>query len=370
MNLNRILKSSLLRIVAKSLLLFIFVNCLFIFLIEVPIGKITLYNSIFPGRYRLPFGEQPEQSYNLTLDNLDAMIASHEINNHTESSDVYRVILLGDSSVWGFLQEDESTLAGILNTSIDFRCNHREIRVYNLGYPSLSVLKDLMILEKIQQYQPDLIIWFVTLESLPAQEQLITPLVANNPVLVNQVIENYDLDFDKFKINLLDYTIVGRRRELADMIRLQLYGIPWAATGIDQAIPIEYTPAQRDFEEDSSFKSFKFGALRRSDLALNVLGQAAKKLNETDFIFINEPVLVSNGVNSDIRYNFYYPRWAYDAYRRIIREFMTEKGLEYYDLWDIIPESDFTNSAIHLTTEGEWMLAERTSTILQNHCQK
>ncbi len=41
-------------------------------------------------------------------------------------------------------------------------------------------------------------------------------------------------------------------------------------------------------------------------------------------VIINEPMFISQGKNSDIRYNFYYPRWAYDDYR----EMMTEKSIK------------------------------------------
>ena len=58
-----------------------------------------------------------------------------------------------------------------------------------------------------------------------------TPLVMNNPLIVNRLIEKYKLDYAALEINLMDYTLIGRRREIADIIRLQLYGIPWSATG-------------------------------------------------------------------------------------------------------------------------------------------
>ena len=40
-----------------------------------------------------------------------------------------------------------------------------------------------------------------------------------------------------------DRTLIGARRPLADLLRLQLYGVLWAATGIDQDIPAKLHPA-------------------------------------------------------------------------------------------------------------------------------
>jgi len=74
---------------------------------------------------------------------------------------------------------------------------------------------------------------------------------------------------------------------------------------------------------------------------------------------VNEPILISRGENSDIRYNFFYPRWAYDDYRQALQAKAIANGWNYLDLWDLVPESEFTNSAIHLTPAGEQLLAER-----------
>ena len=66
-----------------------------------------------PGRPRLPWGENPQRAYNLTLNNLDAMFASHEITQ-PKQKDEFRVVLIGDSSTWGFLLKPEDTLAAQL----------------------------------------------------------------------------------------------------------------------------------------------------------------------------------------------------------------------------------------------------------------
>ena len=79
---------------------------------------------------------------------------------------------------------------------------------------------------------------------------------------------------------------------------------------------------------------------------------------------VNEPMFVSGGQNSDIRYNFFYPRWAYDDYRRLMAEQAAAQGWAYYDLWDAVPNSEYTDSAIHMTPEGEGVLAEAIGTVI------
>ncbi|BBB48491.1 SGNH/GDSL hydrolase family protein [Pelolinea submarina] len=352
------------RILIKAGLFAALFNMAFSLLMNVPIGSLSLYNHLYPGRERFPFGENPSTSYNLSIYNLDAMIASHEISAAKKEADEFRVFIVGDSSTWGFLQNPGDTLAGLLD-SRSLELNDKNVRVYNLGYPSLSVVKDLMIIDRVKQYDPDLIIWLVTLESLPVDNQLETPLVANNPILVNDLIDRYQLTtFEKIPVVWKETTLVARRRELADIIRLQIYGAMWAGTGIDQDYPDEYTPALRDFAVDESFYDFSPYDLDENRLALNVISQTVKLNSDIQFLVVNEPILIAQGENSDIRYDYYYPRWAYDQYRGIIQEKMDKAGINYNDLWDIVPQEYFTNSAIHMDKSGEEILAERIASLI------
>ncbi|MBZ0306526.1 MAG: hypothetical protein K8I82_10710, partial [Anaerolineae bacterium] len=102
----------LIRVLLKTAFLFALLNLLFALLYPMNfLGKMSLYNTLLPGRERLPYGENASQSYNLSLNNLNAMFASHVIAQE-KAADEYRVILIGDSSTWGFLLRPEDTLAG------------------------------------------------------------------------------------------------------------------------------------------------------------------------------------------------------------------------------------------------------------------
>ena len=43
---------------------------------------------------------------------------------------------------------------------------------------------------------------------------------------------------------------------------------------------------------------------------------------------------------------------------------MDKTGINYNDSWDIVPQEDFTNSAIHMDKSGEEILAERIASII------
>jgi hypothetical protein len=81
-----------------------------------------------------------------------------------------------------------------------------------------------------------------------------------------------------------------------------------------------------------------------------VLRAGVKIAGKTPILLINEPMLISAGENSDIRYNAFFPRWAYDDYRRLLAEQTAEQGWQALDLWDALPNADcYTDSPVHLT---------------------
>src|SRR5574341_1393769 len=182
-------KPRLFAVLLKATFLFVCFNFAFILTKDISLGKLSLYNVVFSGRERFPFGENP-QAYNLSLFDLDAMFASHILSGTEKTPDEYRVLLIGDSSVWGTLLNPEQTLAGQLNAGQIIACG-KQVHTYNLGYPTISLMKDLMILDQAKQYQPDMIIWLTTLEAFPKDKQLSSPIVANNAERVRQLITNY-----------------------------------------------------------------------------------------------------------------------------------------------------------------------------------
>lgn len=352
---------SLLRITLKALLLFIILNILFALTNPLPfIGRLSLYNRLIPGRERLPYGVAPD-SYNLSLNSLEAMFASHTISQ-PKAADEYRIIVLGDSSVWGILLKPDETLTGYLNAA-GLRIEGKTARFYNLGYPMMSVTKDVLLLDEAMQYQPDLIIWLVTLQSLPRSEQLKPPLLQHNAERVRQLISRHTLQLDPqdaqfIEPTFIERTIIGQRRALADWWRLQLYGFNWLATGIDQLYGA-YTPRSNDLAADTTWYSFdEPQPFTAADLALDMLAAGQTLAGEIPLLLVNEPIFRANGANSDTRYNAWYPQWAYDRYRALLTDFAAMNDWNFLDLWDSISLEEFTDSPVHLTPAGSKQLSE------------
>lgn len=360
-----------LRVIVKAALLFVVLNALFALLDPLPaLGRLSLYNVLFPGRERLPYGENPAQSYNLSLMNLPAMLASHQVAR-PKGVDEYRVFVMGDSSVWGILLKPDETLAAQLNALGLTAPDGRRMRFYNLGHPVMALLKDLMLLDTAMRYEPDLIVWAVTPQSFPREQQLFPPLVQHNAGTVRRLIQTYDLNLSPDDPRLVnpsfwDKTIVGRRRDLADLLRLQLYGAAWGATGIDQFYPAEYTPRQSDFDEDESWQGLQPGdGLPEDFLAFDVIEAFMQRAGDVPVLLVNEPVYISSGQNSDLRYNFWYPHWVYDAYRMMLTEIARANDWPLLDTWNAIAPDEFTDSPVHMRPAGTRQLAEAVGKLLE-----
>jgi hypothetical protein len=226
-----------------------------------------------------------------------------------------------------------------------------------------------MVLDQAMMYQPDMVIWLTTLEAFPVDKQFASPLVANNADRVRDLISRYHLSLDVNDPALVnpskwDQTFVSQRRKVADLLRLQIYGVLWSSTGLDQAYPENYERAQTDLEAGDDFH----GLTSLDDaLALDVL--KAGMSSNTTMLLVNEPMLISDGANSDVRYNFFYPRWAYDEYRSTLDELAAANNWNYIDLRDLGPANEFTNSAIHLTPAGESLLANEIAKSIQTNCK-
>jgi hypothetical protein len=359
-------------VLLKGLTLFLVIDLL-VAALPPELGKLSLYNGLLDGRLRFPFGENPAQTYNISLFDLDAMFAAHIIDAGPKPEGEFRVILIGDSSTWGTLLRPEDTLSGLLDAAGLTPCSGGTVRFYNLGYPTVSLTKDLMVLDHALRYEPDLIIWRLTLESFPSDKQLTSPIVANNAARVDDLIARYGIPLDPAapalnRPGFWGRTLTGQRRALADLFRLQMYGVLWSATGIDQAYPTDYTHAQTDLDAELTFHGQTGPMLDEAQLTFEILEAGLGAAGQIPVLLVNEPILISAGENSDVRYNFLYPRWAYDDWRRLMQEKAAAEGWNYLDLWDLVPADEFTNSAIHMTPYGESLVAEqiKQNTWIQN----
>jgi hypothetical protein len=77
---------------------------------------------------------------------------------------------------------------------------------------------------------------------------------------------------------------------------------------------------------------------------------ALRELTDIPVLFINEPILVVPG--SAVNYDAWYSRELYDLYRDTFNNFCQQHQLWCQDIWNVLPETDFSDTPLHHTANG------------------
>lgn len=357
-----------LRLLLKTIILFVLFNMGFAIL-NPPVGKITLYNSIIPGRLRFPYEQEPTfylVGYNAPVyEDFDAMFGAHVIAN-TKQEDEFRLVLLGDSSTWGISVQASQTLSEQLNQLHIQTCDGRTVHAYNLGYPMPFLTRDLLILDRAMKYQPDMVLWLVTLstlESKSAETYFILPHADQYLRLASSYhLTLPDLREPVQKPSFLDRTLVGQRKRLKNIALVQMLGLLWAATGIDnhEGLQPRDTVPSPDVGDDIHYGNLSPGESSNlfDSLLMGVLSAGYRIAGDVPVVLVNEPMFIAQGKNHQLRYNDSYPRWIYDDYRQFILKWTESQNRQILDYWNALPPNDFADQNFHRNPKGEKLFAE------------
>jgi hypothetical protein len=364
-----------LRLLAKAILLFIAANFAFA-LVDPPVGKLTMYNSLFPGRLRFPYEQEPEfyfVGFNAPVyEDFDAMFGAHVVAQRKIENE-YRIFLLGDSATWGVTVQPGDMLSEQINKRGLKTCDGRNLRVYNLGYPMSFLMRDLLILDKALEYQPDMILWLVTLSTFEPKTAE-TYFMLPHAERYLRLTKKYNLSSPEYaepilELSLFDRTIIQQRSRLKKIIFNQAMGVLWSATGIDnhEGFHAEGNSPSPDVENDSSYGGVLPGELLLpfNDLRLDVMSAGYEMAGNVPVVLINEPIFMASGLNSEVRYNSVYPHWVFDEYRQFIYDWTSEKGQVYLDYWNILSPVDFADASFHRNANGEKHFADQLIPDLQ-----
>lgn len=366
-----------LRLLLKATVLFVVINLAFVVLAP-SIGRLSVYNWLVAGRPRFPFGTHPSV-YTVLLSDLKASFATHVLSGTQKTPAEYRVLVLGDSQTWGVHLTSSQTLTGQLNTAGLSACS-RHLQFYNLAFPTENALKDFLILNEGRKYQPDLVIWMVSLDSF--LERSVPEIIGGvDSKAAMNVLSQYGLGRYRNLIiepppTFLEQTLVGQRRSLKLLALSNLNGLLWDATGIDDDNKIPKLPSV-NVSADSTFivtdpdRTIRFSPpeLDTSRLTLDILAAGHRMIGKLPMLIVNEPIYIATGRNTDVRYNVEYPRWAYDQYRGLLQASAAQDGLPMLDLYNAIPPAEFISSPLHLSAQAEHQLASMlTPAILKIAC--
>lgn len=354
------------RALAKGMGIFLLVEFAFVNL-HPDLGTWSVYGTLVPKRARFPISTHAPEDAALDVGNLDAMFASHIVSEPKQDNE-FRVLVLGDSAVWGDQIQIDQTLPAQLN-DLRLTCGGKQARFYNLSYPRSSATKDLLILDKGLRYQPDMIIWVVTLYTLMPKSRTDHPLIGYNQSALYQLNDRYNFLPKNYAQQTLWDRFIEPQVALMHILRYQIYASVPLATQEEQlsasgpiAVPAQLSP-------DMSFEGMRQQFFRPGLLTMDEVGDAMQMAGNLPFLLVNEPMLIVQGQpNSDIRYNAYYPRWIYDQYRQILGQTASSNGWNYLDLWDQFSPSYFSDTPLHLTPQGEQLMAQAMAPSIQKVC--
>jgi len=353
------------RLLAKAALLFAAFEAL-LASVPLPLGAVSTYAIFGIRRARLPSSTLPAMDAALDVGNLDAMFAAHLVSGPKAPGE-FRVMVLGDSQVWGPQLAEEHTLPSQLN-ALHLTCGQKNLSFYNLSYPRSSATKDLMILDKAMAFKPDLVMWLITWYTLMPKTRVDHWLITQNPAEFEKLGQRFDfLPKDYRRPSLLD-EVVSQNSSLFRVARFQLYPLLQSATDRDQVLgPPEQLPSQ--LSSDTTFEGLKPPTLQPAQVSLDQVEDFYALAGTVPVLLINEPMrVVQDDPNSDVRYNNYYPRWVYDQYRQYVQALATQKHWDYLDLWSDIPPRYFADTPLHLTPDGQHLLAQMLAPHIQALC--
>jgi hypothetical protein len=162
---------------------------------------------------------------------LELLLRQHEVCwRRPEREDEARVFLLGSSSVFGFPLPSDQTFAAAINRDSDPRDG--TVHIYNLAMSFPYQLRDAMILDKALAYQPDLILYPMTLadfdHTAPVQWPALVRFFNSNhdaglellklrPPGLLEPIERYRKSFERHEAS---WGMWSRLREIGGFVRV------------------------------------------------------------------------------------------------------------------------------------------------------
>src|SRR5688572_23596536 len=361
-------KTRPLYVLTKALILYVLANLVFAYF-DPPLGKLSIYNWLVPGRERVPY-EREVEYYNIShtvpvYEDMDAMYQSTTLSQPKQPNE-FRVFLVGDSSAWGFELHPEDTLVGQINALQLVTCDGRNIIAYNAAFPLPYVMKDLLLIDKVLEYDPDLFLWTISLDAFSNRQTFTRHFLDPHSSRVRKLVEDYNIrNLDTGQMTTQTFwgkTLIGQRSRLKKLLLLQFHGFGWSASGLDYDYR-KYEPLSQDLSDDTQSS---FDDLNLNEMLFDVLDAGRERIGDRPLLVVNEPIFIASGRNSDVRYNDFYPRWVYDQYLTYLNQWMESGQYHYVNAWDLLPSAEFTDSIFHRTPAGEKILAEFLAPQIQN----
>jgi len=325
------------RVLLKALILLIGFNLI---LISFPAIPAYLFGMLMPKLDKFPdlvVHYDPSASHGFGLQNvydINSLFYSHVISRNGKPKNQYRVIFIGDSTVFngGFYK--------IVDQQI---CGNIYLYAYNLGYPGPSANTSLLILQEAMKYSPDLIVWSVQASLFGSHGNENLPLA--NPDKLKELINDYGLpEVNANSLSERQIIFNGIEDVRLDIRLLTYYLILNPSTRNSNKIQsIAVTDlASKTGPVQHLWSSFSWSPADTATMALQF--KAFEK------IAYNVPILMVN----EPRPSFINNLAQYAKYRSDALSLGRTQKLEYVDIADLVPDRDFRDQ-VHRNAEGDML---------------
>ena len=279
------------------------------------------------------------------------------------------MFLLGDAGIAGWGVPDGDTLADELNELALRRIGQRVV-VYNLAYPQPSALRDLLILDAALAYEPDLIVWFVTPETLnnaPSADGPTRSFTDQRRPAGRSAEEYPDLVGGWVQAGTCSAGPEGPRlTTLRDQGLLPIWLRSLSYRSGRRTLPgCPTCPRVCRLAAPALIRcSIPASVTCRTTCGISCVRGAGQPGGRRGVGRRQPADRRGRGTGAVASYNQRYGREMYDRYREALVWFTDYYGLWYVDLWDAIPPGRFMDAPTHLDALGHKMLAAQLQNVL------
>ncbi len=312
---------------------------------------------------------------------LDPLLRQHELCwRSLTRPDELRVLLVGSSAVFGFPWPVEQTFGSLLNQH--FADQQLPARLYNLAWVNPYQVRDALILHDALAYDPDVVIYPVTMAEFihiapvmwPAlvnffdrNRNSLADLAANPPPGLTEPLALYGEALERRQEI---YSRMDWLRELGTLVRTSVQRHAHNVAERLSPVPLPSTAKTkgRQTEYDCTKTHMTLATDYRDWRDWNILGYL-EKLHQTrgiGVLIVNWPIAHEP---IDDCYNVRFSNKAVDEFDRWLREQAAARGFAYLDLHDLLRPEQFLDSA-HVLPAGHREIAARISAELDPMLQE
>ena len=323
-------------------------------------------------------GQRLHDRHGPNLFDLDLIFRQHEVCKSSELEDsVTSVALVGNSAVFGLDVHAEESVAGLINQR--WKSVNAQLRAYNLAFVTSYLLKDVLITRKAIEYEPDMVVYgislsdFIHMAPIPWPDVLPRFFAANEPGLdrlqfegaagLGELVSMYrerDARASWPMQQLLDMREAGSFVRLSVRHTTPRFVDRWLLDPKDGSVaeaeaPVGSFPKRGlNYQCEKVLEQFasKFGDTWQTWNVFAYLEQLEREHGIEIAVF---DLPIQHHPKGDC-YNARYPARSVLEYRQWIRAESYQRGIALWDFHDLLPASQFQDT-IHPTAEGNRMIA-------------